>query len=71
MKRPFVLLLVFLLLLLGIQRTPKPAEAQVEGVMLGIVAPIVVGVAVGGCAHAVARPDADPMMMSAEPPATP
>jgi hypothetical protein len=46
--RRFVVILLTIFALLGFSRTP---EAQVEGIMLGIVAPVVVGVTVGGCAH--------------------
>lgn len=41
MKR-FIAVLLLVLALLGVSRTP---EAQVEGVMLGIVAPVVAGCA--------------------------
>lgn len=56
MKRPFVLLLILLLLLLGVQRTP---EAQVGEGLFFIGGAVASGLAVGGCTHAtgMTRPD--------------
>lgn len=68
MKRLMILLLV-LMTLLGVQRTP---EAQV-GEALTAVSLAVNALLIGGCVHAVAtmRPDASPVAMPTETPATP
>lgn len=67
MKRSLVLLLVLLLLLLGVQRTP---EAQV-GPALTAVSLAGNAIFIGGCVHAAATAKPDVAMPQAETPATP
>jgi hypothetical protein len=56
--RRFLVILLTIFVLLGFSRTP---EAQVGGIVVGIVAPIVVGVTVGGCAHTALKSPAEPL----------